>query len=314
MYIKLLVKLYRFLARRTDSAFNAVVLKRLFMSKVNRPPIAISRLVRHMKGKEGKTAVIVGTITDDARLLEVPKLSVCALKVTATARARILKAGGEVLTFDELALRAPKGSNCVLLRGPKDREALSHFGHRSTVGSVHTHDNVKPYVRSKGALLVFVCVLGAVASFLIVVIVELSNSLASHTPTTPPNKQGASSRRPAVAGAPRASRSKRVLEHSGGGGEGNCHHGGRLPLGGGGRGAPVLPLGAGGDGQGRQWRRLSDREEGTVTSGVMAPVWRGLGFAALRSSVRCGLNLLRGWVDVLSCLFSVVLAVGRKGL
>lgn len=151
MYIKLLVKLYRFLARRTDSNFNAVVLKRLFMSKVNRPPIALSRLARHMKGKEGKTAVIVGTITDDARLLEVPKLSVCALKVTGTARARILKAGGEVLTFDELALRAPKGSNCVLLRGPKDREALSHFGHRSTVGNVHTHDHVKPYVRSKGA-------------------------------------------------------------------------------------------------------------------------------------------------------------------
>ena len=44
-----------------------------------------------MKGKEGKTAVIVGTITDDARLLDVPKLSVAALKVTATARARILQ-------------------------------------------------------------------------------------------------------------------------------------------------------------------------------------------------------------------------------
>ena len=150
VYLKLLVKLYRFLARRTDSNFNGVVLKRLFMSKTNRPPIALSRLVRHMKGKAGKTAVIVGTITDDARLLEVPKLSVAALKVTATARARILQAGGEVLTFDELALRAPKGTNCVLLRGPHDREALSHFGHRSTVGNVHTHDNVKPYTRSKG--------------------------------------------------------------------------------------------------------------------------------------------------------------------
>lgn len=150
VYLKLLVKLYRFLARRTDSSFNAVVLKRLFMSKTNRPPIAISRLVRHMKGKEGKTAVIVGTITDDARMLEVPKLSVAALKVTATARARILQAGGEILTFDELALRAPKGTNCVLLRGPHDREALSHFGHRSTVGNVHTHDNVKPYTRAKG--------------------------------------------------------------------------------------------------------------------------------------------------------------------
>ena len=47
-------------------------------------------IYRHMKGKEGKTAVVVGTITDDARLLEVPKLTIAALKVTATARARIL--------------------------------------------------------------------------------------------------------------------------------------------------------------------------------------------------------------------------------
>ena len=32
-YLGLLVKLYRFLARRTDSKFNSIVLKRLFMSK-----------------------------------------------------------------------------------------------------------------------------------------------------------------------------------------------------------------------------------------------------------------------------------------
>ncbi len=36
--------------------------------------------------------MLVGTITDDVRLFEVPKLRVCALRVTETARARILKA------------------------------------------------------------------------------------------------------------------------------------------------------------------------------------------------------------------------------
>ena len=38
-------QLYRFLARRTDAPFNKVVLKRLYMSKVNRPPISIARIV-----------------------------------------------------------------------------------------------------------------------------------------------------------------------------------------------------------------------------------------------------------------------------
>ncbi|KAG0042356.1 60S ribosomal protein L18, partial [Linnemannia elongata] len=65
--------LYRFLARRTDSSFNKVVLKRLFMSRVNRPPMSVSRVARNMAGKDGKTAVIVGTVTDDNRFLEVPK-------------------------------------------------------------------------------------------------------------------------------------------------------------------------------------------------------------------------------------------------
>ena len=68
-------------------------------------------------------------MTDDNRLLTVPKLNIAALRFTATARARIEAAGGECLTLDQLALRAPTGSNTVLLRGPKNaREAVKHFG------------------------------------------------------------------------------------------------------------------------------------------------------------------------------------------
>ena len=105
------------------------------MSRINRPPMSLSRLVgvgAHPKFHEthaGKIIVVVGTITDDNRLLEVPKVSVAALRFTATARARIEKAGGECLTFDQLALRSPTGANTLLLRGPKNaREAVKHFG------------------------------------------------------------------------------------------------------------------------------------------------------------------------------------------
>jgi len=44
-------------------------------------------------------------------------MQVCALRVTEKARGRILKAGGEIMTFDQLALKAPKGRNTVLLQG-----------------------------------------------------------------------------------------------------------------------------------------------------------------------------------------------------
>ena len=85
-----------------------------------------------------KTIVVVGTITDDIRLLKVPeKLTIAALHFTATARARIEKAGGECLTMDQLALRAPTGSNTLLLRGPKNaREAVKHFGFGPHSGKV----------------------------------------------------------------------------------------------------------------------------------------------------------------------------------
>lgn len=116
------------------------------MSKMNRPPLSLSKLAEFMKGKEDKLAVIVGTITDDVRLFEVPKLRVCAMRLTETARARILKAGGEIITFDQLAILAPTGKNTVLLRGPKNsREAVKHFGAPGVPGS-----HAKPFVRSKG--------------------------------------------------------------------------------------------------------------------------------------------------------------------
>ena len=146
LYLRLLVKLYRFLSRRTGAQFNKVVLKRLFTSRVNRPPISIKTIAKHASKGDNKTAVIVGSVTDDVRFLEVPKLSVCALRFTATARARILKAGGECLTFDQLALKSPLGENTLLLRGSKShREAEKHFGAPGVA-----HSSVKPYVRAKG--------------------------------------------------------------------------------------------------------------------------------------------------------------------
>lgn len=160
-YLKLLVKLYRFLARkssalcvlsvlsnperprqrvltrsprsagRTDSNFNKVILRRLFMSRMNRPPVSLSRINTNVNnaGNEKKTVVIVGTVTDDNRLLQCPKVNVAALRFTATARARILAAGGSAITLDQLALEKPTGANTLLLRGPKNaREAVKHFG------------------------------------------------------------------------------------------------------------------------------------------------------------------------------------------
>lgn len=98
-----------------------------------------------MKNNEDKVAVVVGSITDDIRFVgDFPKLTVCCLRASEGARARIVKAGGSIMTFDQLALARPTGKDCVLLRGPKNaREAVRHFG---APGTTHA----KPYVRSVG--------------------------------------------------------------------------------------------------------------------------------------------------------------------
>lgn len=97
--------------------------------------------------RKNKIAVVVGTVLDDKRVFEVPKLTVCALRFAEDARKRILKAGGSVLTFDQLATRSPRGKNTVLIQGSRTaRVACKHFG--LAPGQPKSHS--RPYVRSKG--------------------------------------------------------------------------------------------------------------------------------------------------------------------
>ena len=180
------IQLYAFMSRRTDSKFNNTIHKRLNQSRLNRYPISISRITRLLakdrliktENKEShkglfsnvvgtlskffkkastkenevtkfnsRIVAVVGTVTNDNRLLQVPEgLRVCALKFTSAARARITKANGECLTFDQLAQVAPTGKNVLLVRGPRDREAKRFFGLYPGQKGSHT----APRVRTEG--------------------------------------------------------------------------------------------------------------------------------------------------------------------
>lgn len=131
--------------------------KRLNQSRLNRYPISISRIVKHLShdkspqaqgdNKFKRIVAIIGTVTNDARFLTLPEgLRVVALRFTAGARARITAAKGSCLTFDQLAQLAPNGKNVVLLRGPRDREAKRHFGLCPGQKGSHT----APRVRAEG--------------------------------------------------------------------------------------------------------------------------------------------------------------------
>lgn len=155
-YIKLLCKLYKFLSTRTKSAFNSTVYQRLLKSRRNRGPISLSRVAIVMSRKtvwqdpkktKAPIAVIVGDVLDDIRINKLPALRVAALRFSRDARKRITGAGGECLTFDQLATIAPTGKNTFLLRGRRNgRDSVKHFGAAGTPGG-----HAKPYVSSRGA-------------------------------------------------------------------------------------------------------------------------------------------------------------------
>ena len=136
--------MFRFLARRTGTNFNKTILRRLIASRTNRPPLSLSKLIKHHEKKpyQGQTAVIVGTVTDDERVMDVPKITVAALRFTEAARARITKAGGKCLTLDQLALQAPEGKKVHLLRANQDRESKKYWGPAPGTPGSHTKPRV----------------------------------------------------------------------------------------------------------------------------------------------------------------------------
>ena len=62
--------------------------------------MSLSKVIKNAAKAGNKTIVCVSKVLDDERLLIVPKITLCCLKIAESARKRILAAGGNVLTFD----------------------------------------------------------------------------------------------------------------------------------------------------------------------------------------------------------------------
>eukprot|EP00768_Dysnectes_brevis_P006669 gnl/Dysnectes_brevis/533_a590_7591.p1 GENE.gnl/Dysnectes_brevis/533_a590_7591~~gnl/Dysnectes_brevis/533_a590_7591.p1 ORF type:complete len:186 (-),score=52.99 gnl/Dysnectes_brevis/533_a590_7591:70-627(-) len=148
-YMNVLHKTYKFLERRSEKpTFAKVAHKRMCLSRTNRPAVSLATLSKRMSQHDDKVAVVVGTITNDDRMPLIPKMTVCALHFTKTARARIETVGGRCMSFDELLMENPKGCNTVMIQGHRlSREVCKSYGAPGVPGS-----HAKPKVLSKGSL------------------------------------------------------------------------------------------------------------------------------------------------------------------
>ncbi len=84
---------------------------------------------RGQKGKGEHGEIITAGSTASAVRIAVQRTLLRIYSWLTTAPLCPQQAGGEVMTFDQLALLKPTGTDTVLLRGPKSqREANKHFG------------------------------------------------------------------------------------------------------------------------------------------------------------------------------------------
>ena len=99
--------------------------------------MSLSNIAKNLNENDDRVVVVVSKVLDDERLLDVPKMTVCALSFSNSARRRITESGGSCMTFDQLALKLPTGANTLLLRGHRRREVLKHFGRPRGVPGGH---------------------------------------------------------------------------------------------------------------------------------------------------------------------------------
>lgn len=94
--------------------------------------------------KDNKTAVVAATVVNDERDLDIKKMNVVAMKFSATARARIERAGGKCMSFDEMLQQNPTEQGFQLLEG--DRKARKQFEYFGAAGLPNSTTKVKGYM------------------------------------------------------------------------------------------------------------------------------------------------------------------------
>uniref|UniRef100_A0A8C4SC78 Large ribosomal subunit protein uL15/eL18 domain-containing protein n=1 Tax=Erpetoichthys calabaricus TaxID=27687 RepID=A0A8C4SC78_ERPCA len=82
----------------------------VYVQNTHKPLQALGSSISKMKLDECEGMIVaLVTVTNDVHFQNIPKLKVCTLTFTTRARNRILKAGGKVITFDQLTLASRKG-------------------------------------------------------------------------------------------------------------------------------------------------------------------------------------------------------------
>lgn len=113
-----------------ENAHNTIrkIAKRLTMSKKNRQPVKISKIVELIKDTD-KFPLVVAKVLDDERMLVLPALNIIALSWSKSVEKKIQAAGGSIFTLDQFLRVAGVIDNIMLISGDINaRKATKFFG------------------------------------------------------------------------------------------------------------------------------------------------------------------------------------------
>ena len=106
-----LLRVIRLLRKNRKAKIWRAVAERLEKPRRLRAEVNISRINRYTK--EGDTVIVPGKVLGAGKLTH--PVHVAAFSFSKTAREKIVEAGGECMTIEELMERNPTGSNVKIL-------------------------------------------------------------------------------------------------------------------------------------------------------------------------------------------------------
>ncbi|EPR78747.1 60S ribosomal protein L18 [Spraguea lophii 42_110] len=134
VFYQSLFSLYKKVCENTENEIVHKITKRLTMSRTERHPLKLSNIIEQANGKE--IVVFVGKVLDDDKILEIPKITIVALKISKQAKEKLTLNGGEFYTLDKLFYISKDLKDVALVKGDKNnRKCTRYFGASGDKGS-----------------------------------------------------------------------------------------------------------------------------------------------------------------------------------
>lgn len=137
IYRQSLINLYNRITKHSSDLNIKRIASRLRMSNTARHPVKITRLAdEHAKNPEN-ILVVVAKVLDDNTVFVLPKMRICCLDISLSAKVKIEKFGGEVYTVDRLFEESDGLKDITLVKGDMTaRKCYKYFGAAGEKGSL----------------------------------------------------------------------------------------------------------------------------------------------------------------------------------